>query len=68
MSTYTPLDLNALYNTGLDVLGGQGPLGAQNFRGLPFALGSDAERCLIACGGEQSGVEIPPRSAVGRLG
>ena len=58
MGTYTPLDLNALYNAGLDVLGGQGPLGAQCFRGLPFALGSDAGRCLIACGGERSGVEI----------
>ena len=59
MGAYTPLDLNALYNVGLDVLGGQGPLGAQSFRGLPFALGSDAGRCLIACGGERSGVEIP---------
>ena len=25
MGTYTPLDLNALYNAGLDILGGQGP-------------------------------------------
>ncbi|MYF91199.1 MAG: hypothetical protein F4184_03415 [Gemmatimonadetes bacterium] len=59
MGTYTPLDLNSLYNTGLDILGGQGPLGAQSFRGLPFALGSDAGGCLIACSGEHSGVEIP---------
>ena len=59
MGTYTPLDLNALFNAGLDVLGGQGPLGAQCLRGLPFALGSDANRCLIACGGERLGVEIP---------
>ena len=59
MGTYTPLDLNALFNAGLDVLGGRGPLGAQCFRGLPFALGSDANRCLIACDGERSGVEIP---------
>ena len=59
MGTYTPLDLNSLYNAGLDILGGQGTLGAQSFRGLPFALGSDAERCLIACSGERSGVEIP---------
>ena len=59
MGTYTPLDLNALYNAGLDILGGQGPLGAQSFRGLPFVLGSDAGRCLIACSGERSGVEIP---------
>ena len=34
MGAYTPLDLNALYNAGLDVLGGQGPLGAQKFSRL----------------------------------
>lgn len=32
MDTYTPLNLNGLYNAGLDILGGQGPLGAQCFQ------------------------------------
>ncbi|MEE3259626.1 MAG: CehA/McbA family metallohydrolase [Candidatus Latescibacterota bacterium] len=62
MSAYEPLDLSARYNAGLDLLGGRGLLGAQTFRGLPFMLGEDPEKCLIACGGEVDAVEI----AVGR--
>ena len=53
MGGYTALDLNAHYNAGLDLIGGDGPLGAQVFRGLPFVLGEDSGRCLIACGGGQ---------------
>ncbi|MBN64312.1 MAG: hypothetical protein CME20_23365 [Gemmatimonadetes bacterium] len=57
---YEPLDLSAAHNAGLDVLGGVGPLGEQALRGLPFQLGTDPQKCLVACGEE--GAEI----AIGR--
>ena len=53
---YEPLDLSAAHNAGLDILGGIGPLGAQMLRGLPFWLGTDPQKCLVACGEE--GAEI----------
>ena len=57
---YEPLDLSAAHNAGLEVLGGVGPLGEQALRGLPFQLGTDPQKCLVACGEE--GAEI----AIGR--
>src|SRR5207247_1180338 len=47
-----PLDLTAYYNAGLALLGEQGiaPIGAQQFRGLPFLAGSDPQRCFVAFG------------------
>ena len=61
MDAYRPLDLNSLYNAGLDILGSEGLLGSQSFRGLPFQLGDDAVRCLLALGGDcgLGTVEIP---------
>ena len=43
MVDYQPLDLSALCNAGLDVLGddSHAPIGSQTFRGLPFLVGSD---------------------------
>ena len=38
MGTYTPLDLNALYNAGLDVLGGQGRSEHNAFAACPLRL------------------------------
>lgn len=66
MSTgYEPLDLSPAYNAGVDLYdpdryasGGTyleprpavPPLGDQIFHGLPFRIGSDPDRCLIALG------------------
>ena len=55
---YTPLDLSAAHNAGLDVLGGSGPLGARAFRGLPFQLGTDPQKCVVACGEEGAEITI----------
>jgi len=66
MKDYQPLDLSALCNTGLAVLGqeAQAPLGAQRFRGLPFLAGSeDRERCFIALDGTAGSVTIPINQA-----
>ena len=61
MDAYRPLDLNSLYNAGLDILGSEGLLGCQSFRGLPFQLGDDAACCLLALGGDRGldPIEIP---------
>lgn len=52
MHEYTPLDLQPFQNAGLDLLGEQEtvPLGSQEFRGLPFLIGTDPHRCFLACG------------------
>ncbi len=52
MDEYTPLDLTAFHNAGLALLGEQGtaPIGPQQFRGLPFLVGSDPQRCFVALG------------------
>jgi hypothetical protein len=52
MDEYTPLDLMAFYNAGLALLGEQGtaPIGPQKFRGLPFLVGTDPQRCFVAFG------------------
>ena len=36
MGTYTPLDLNELYNAGLDVLGGKGRSAHKAFAACPL--------------------------------
>src|SRR2546421_10010203 len=52
MNEYPPINLAAFYNAGLVLLGEQGtaPVGPQQFRGLPFLVGTDPQRCFIAFG------------------
>jgi hypothetical protein len=52
MDEYTPLDLKAFYNAGLALLAERGtaPIGPQQFRGLPFLVGTDPQCCFIAFG------------------
>jgi len=52
MDEYTPIDLVAFHNAGLALLGEQGtaPIGPQQFRGLPFLVGTNPEHCFIAFG------------------
>ena len=52
MDEYTPLDLKAFYNAGVALLGEQktAPIGPQQFRGLPFLVGTDPQGCYIALG------------------
>ena len=69
MADYEPLDLAALCNAGLSVLGEQvpAPVGAQVFRGLPFLIGSpagDGRTCLLAFGAGLC--EVPLTIPIGR--
>jgi hypothetical protein len=52
MDEYTPLDLKAFYNAGVALLAERGtaPLGPQQFRGLPFLVGTDPRCCFLALG------------------
>lgn len=52
MDGYTPLDLKAFHNAGLALLGNQEPvpIGLQQFRGLPFCVGTDPQCCFVAFG------------------
>ncbi len=52
MDEYTPLRLTDYWNAGMGHLGNAGPvsIGAQRFRGLPFLIGEDPERCFVAFG------------------
>src|SRR5258707_9094494 len=52
MHEYTPLDLKAFHNAGLALLGEQGtaPIGPQQFRGLPFLVGTNPEPVFAAFG------------------
>src|SRR5256714_3771981 len=52
MDEYPPLDLKAFYNAGIALLAEQGvaPIGSQQFRGLPFLVGTDPQSCFIAFG------------------
>lgn len=61
MNDYQPLDLSASYNAGLNILGTERPvsLGAQQFRGLPFLVGSQDDNCFIALDGTTNSVHIP---------
>ena len=52
MDEYTPLDLKTFHNAGLALLAEQGtaPIGPQQFRGLPFLIGTDPQCCFVAFG------------------
>src|SRR6266571_2357921 len=52
MDEYTAIDLKAFHNAGLALLGEQGtaPIGPQQFRGLPFLVGTDPQHCFVAFG------------------
>ncbi|SCG58735.1 CehA/McbA family metallohydrolase [Micromonospora rifamycinica] len=53
MPSYEPVDLSAVCNAGVDVLGeppGRAPIGRVDLRGLPFLIGSEppsAQRCYL---------------------
>jgi hypothetical protein len=53
MPSYQPVDLSAVCNAGLDVLGdepGDVPLGRVDLRGLPFLIGPEPKstgRCFL---------------------
>ncbi len=54
MDEYSPLDLPPYHNVGVLLLGNAAPppIGARQFRGLPFLIGEDPERCFVAFGEE----------------
>ena len=54
MSEYLPVQLADFHNAGLALLGAdaRAPIGAQQFRGLPFLIGENPERCFVALGQE----------------
>ncbi|HLZ55911.1 MAG TPA: CehA/McbA family metallohydrolase [Ktedonosporobacter sp.] len=54
MNEYTPIDLMAFHNAGLAILGERraAPIGPQQFRGLPFLVGTNPEQCFVAFGEE----------------
>jgi hypothetical protein len=54
MSEYVPVRLADFHNAGLALLGADAtaPIGAQQFRGLPFLIGENPERCFVALGRE----------------
>jgi hypothetical protein len=54
MSEYVPVQLADFHNAGLALLGADAtpPIGAQQFRGLPFLIGENPERCFVALGRE----------------
>ncbi|HEY2506467.1 MAG TPA: hypothetical protein VGI58_08115 [Streptosporangiaceae bacterium] len=60
MPSYEPVDLSAVCNAGVEVLGsepGDVPLGRVDLRGLPFLIGSEppgAERCFLLPGAPTS--------------
>jgi hypothetical protein len=54
MDEYAPLDLSPYHNAGVPLLWAAAPpIGAQQFRGLPFLIGEDPERCFVAFGEER---------------
>lgn len=61
MADYSPVPLADFWNSGLSLLEGgrRPPLGAQQFRGLPFDLGANPERCFVGFG---SGLRSEPLS------
>ena len=69
MSDYEPLDLTDHLNGGMDVLGASGTaeIGPRHFRGLPFTIGNDPERCFISLHGDSEPVSIPVGSAASRI-
>ena len=71
MDEYTPIDLMAFHNAGLALLGEQATalLGPQQFRGLPFLVGIDPERCFVAFGDglQHAPMSIPIGERVGSV-
>jgi len=65
MPDYEPLDLSPLFNAGLDMVGGDDvpPVGTVLLRGLPFQMGDNLDRCLLALESPDTGVTVP----VGKL-
>jgi hypothetical protein len=61
MADYTPIDLTAFHNAELTFLGEQGiaPIGLQQFRGLPFLVGTNPHHCFVAFG---NGLQEAPLS------
>ena len=62
MNDYDPLDLTAIYNVGLAVLGdgATADIGEQQFRGLPFLIGNGSGGdCFISLDGASSPVDVP---------
>jgi hypothetical protein len=71
MPSYEPVDLSAVCNAGVDVLGGEPgdvPLGRATLRGLPFLIGSQppsAERCFLLPGAPVSvGIGRPAKRVI----
>src|ERR1700757_3899644 len=66
MPSYEPVDLSAVCNAGVGVLGdepGDAPLGRVELRGLPFVIGPEppsAERCFLL-------PSVPVSAGIGRL-
>ena len=69
MADYQPLDLSALCNAGLEVLGAnaKAPIGKQLFRGLPFLVNDDGSNCFIALDEASGRVTIPINASVRRV-
>ena len=61
MLDYQPLDLVPQLNAGLDALGPNttADIGAREFRGLPFLIGEEPDRCFIALNGDSDPIRIP---------
>ncbi|HXO13293.1 MAG TPA: hypothetical protein VN871_13110, partial [Mycobacterium sp.] len=71
MPSYEPVDLSAVCNAGVDVLGdapGDVPLGRVELRGLPFLIGSQppsAQRCFLLPGAAIAvGIGRPARRVI----
>ncbi len=71
MPGYEPVDLSAVCNAGVEVLGedpGEPPLGRADLRGVPFLIGPEspaAQRCFLLPGGPVSvGVGRPARRVI----
>ncbi|MCH7653218.1 MAG: CehA/McbA family metallohydrolase [Chloroflexi bacterium] len=70
MNDYAPIDISALCNAGIEVLGdGEAPkVGRQTMRGLPFQIGADGaspgDKIFLAVEGSSSPISIPIGGAV----
>ena len=69
MADYQPLDLSALCNAGLEVLGAnaKAPVGKQLFRGLPFLVNDNGSNCFIALDEASGRVTIPINESARRV-
>jgi hypothetical protein len=68
MADYEPIDISAVTNAPLSVLGQDSGAvaGAQTFRGLPFLVGGDSGDAVVSLG-SGAGVSIPLGSAARRV-